>query len=286
MMIVRKFSLGLGALLACGQIIAATHDQASHTGHAPIATPGWTSAPLLLEQPSRNRGGKLVDAHNLNADEFVVFPSTDDDQAGNWTVAVRDSQAQVRSRGGDQGGYHWVGARAKDTDTVRHAATILYFANPGPAPREMLVRAKSELEITPLELPREHRHFRAGERARFVIRLHGQPLAGAPITLDTANGTRLLLHSGTDGSFTVPFPDDFGAPHEEADGHGMPRTQADFVLTARRVVDGIHHTSAFNYHYIPGPYYQASLFLGLGFAALGMLSAAPLLARPRTGDKS
>ena len=57
------------------------------------------------------------------------------------------------------------------------ASTVWYASNPGPAPSEWLARVRSELEIVPDPLPREHAHYRESEKWRFIVRYAGQPLA-------------------------------------------------------------------------------------------------------------
>jgi hypothetical protein len=145
----------------------------------------------------------------------------------------------------------------------------------------MLAQSIMPLEILPVDLPREHRHYRAGETWSFVLRRDGQPLADHPLLFESAQGSRTTLHSDARGRVALTFPDDF--PELEAgDEHGGHRggPRSAFVLSASwQYADGRELLTAFNYEYRPGAYAGKSLWLGGGFALLGMLAATPLLRR-------
>ena len=117
------------------------------------------------------RGAKIVGPVQVEAENLQVFAShktgaTD----ARWDVMLEDGKGLIKARSGQQGAYHWVMAREEKGNEVRVASTIVAFSNPGPNPRSMLLEQKSDLEIIPLKLPREHADYRATESWPFLVR--------------------------------------------------------------------------------------------------------------------
>lgn len=246
----------------------------------------WTEQPRLVKAKGFNRSLVLLRPVGLRIDGATVLPSV---EAGETVparrVALREGKLAVRAAGPRRGGYYRVAAMEQQGARLRIASTVVYFSNPGPAPRAMLAESAMPLEIVPLALPREHRHYRADETWGFELRAQGRPLADHPVVFETAQGTRLTLRSDARGRIQVDFPDDFPAS-EPDDGHQGHRRgpRSDFVLSADwRDPDGRELATAFNYHYNPGAYYGKDIWLGGGFALLGMLAATPLLRRREKG---
>lgn len=286
-----RYPSGVMAALLAGVLVSfgaqsKTDDHSHHPGMADrqLAV-NWTDAPLLIPDKKRTRGFKRINIKGLQVDEATVHHGDGEDS---WTVAVQDNAVQIKNRGGKQGGYHWIGALSENGSLVRSVATAIYFPNPGPAPRGMLSLQKTALDISPVHLPREHQHFRAGEDWDFRVSLHGKPLENVPIVFETGNGTRKVFETGRDGLVSIPFPFDFpeethaANPNAQHHSHGPERRKkANFVLTVEQDADGRKYLSHFNYHYTTGAFYRKDLALGVGFALFGMIAAAPLLRKPR-----
>jgi len=279
-----------GLLLSFGAQ-SKTGDHNHHLGMIDhLSKINWTDAPLLILDKKRTRGYKRIVFKGLRVDEATVHHGAAKES---WTVAVKENVAKIKNRGGKQGGYYWIGALSENDDVVQSVATAIYFPNPGPAPRGMLSLQKTALDISPVHLPREHQHFRAGEEWDFRIRLNGKPLANAPVVFETANRTSEVLKTNQEGLVSIPFPFDFPDEAESADhatqdhdhGHAR-RKKADFVLTVEQDAYGRKYVSHFNYHYTTGAFYKKDLALGIGFALFGMIAAAPLLRRPKKGGKA
>jgi hypothetical protein len=218
-----------------------------------------------------------VAAANLVAPELNVYAPRDWSGAGHWTLPLAGG-AEVKASPA-VGNYHWLSARAEMPEYVAVATSAHYFGNPGPAPAGLLLARKNELELIPQPLPREHAGYREGEEWRFLLRFDGQPLAGRKVTLETANGSRAEFVTDEKGMALVSFPADFKAEEGRGNGHG--RRQAGFVLAAEQVAGGKTYLTTFNYGYSPGPYANRNLWTGVGFLALGMMAAAPLLRRKK-----
>jgi hypothetical protein len=295
----RLLLLSLAVLLAGpalaaqpGARAAATDDGAhklsQHTP-PPAAAAGpparsWTMLPLLApgRTPPGDRSLARFVPHNLEAATVEVHaPDASADHA-RTEVPVGAQGAEFRAPKG-QGNYYWLSARQQTGEKIVTASTVRYFSNPGPAPTELLLRRKGELELIPQPLPREHAQYRAGEERTFLVRFRGQPLAGAEVMLETEHGTRAMFKSDERGIARIAFPLDFkpqkpSATGEHA-GHGPQR--AGFALGVEHADGGVRHLTAFNYLYAPDAWNRKNLWAGLGFAVFGMLLAVPLLRRTK-----
>lgn len=269
----------LAGLLSSAALAAGGHD---HGGGSPSSArvPSWTHYPLLVTARSGDRGSVRVAATNLVADSLEVYAPKEWNGAGHWQLPLAGG-AEVQASP-KVGNYHWLSARAEMPQYVAVASSAFYFANPGPAPTGLLRAQKSELEIVPQPLPREHGSYRAGEEWPFLVRFDGKPLAGQKLTLETANGSRAEFVADEDGVAKVRFPADF-KEEEKASGHGN-RRQAGFVLAAEQVAGGRTYLTTFNYSYGPGAYSGKSLWTGAGFLVVGMALAAPLLRRKKENE--
>ena len=260
---------------------------AQHQGHAPggraaeSGAPAWTAQPLLLPVPGGRgeRSAAQIRPVGLPAAEVRIAGPLGGEQA----FPLESGTARLRSPAPESGNYHWLSARFETPAHVAVASTVWYFVNPGPAPVDLLRRPKSELEIVPDPLPREHGSYRESEKWRFVVRANGQPLAGQVVRLETELGTRTNFITDADGVATVLFPRDFAPDADGEGGHGRPK--AGFVLSTERQDGERHYVTAFNYTYGPDGERGRSLGWGAAFGLAGMLAAAPLLRRRRHGKE-
>lgn len=286
--------LGVLLSLAAADAICASaatgphaHHQHTHPAPAPAQTPAWTARPLLIKAKGFSRNVAMMRPQGLRPAQLTVFPATAPGAPPTVTqVPVTAGKAAVRSRGKRQGGWYRVMAEERGQDLVSRASTVIHFSNPGPAPRDMLATPYPGLEVVPAALPREHRHYRAGETWPFLVRLDGVPVADQPMLFETAAGTRQTLRTDSHGLLQLTFPDDFGEP-AAAQGHGGHGGQPSnaFVLSTRLTpADAVPQQAAFNFHYRAGAYAGKNPWLGGGFALLGMLAAVPLV-RQRKGKE-
>ena len=257
----------------------AQHDHQNHV--VPGLGDAWTSAPLLNKAPGRSRSVALLKVQGMQAAAMQALPASEQDE-GRLAIEVplQDGKGAVRARGARQGG--WYRVIADSADGLSRAGTVVYFSNPGPAPRHMLQAVQPGLDLSPQKLPREHWKFRANETWPFTLRRDGQPLADQVVLFETASGQRQQLRTDAHGVLQLTFPDDFRDPAVAPAGHAghgrQPSTE--FVLSVQLTrADGASETAAFNYKYYPGPFNGKSLWLGGGFALLGMVFALPLVIR-------
>ena len=269
----------------------AQHDHSQHVPATAVAEANvqqarptmreWTRLPLLA--PAMQRGERstaVLRPIGIEAAEVTVFAPGGADDRARVAYPVGTEGATIESAGPMIGNYHWATARQESETDVRVASTAWYFGNPGPAPTELLMKAKHELEIVPQPLPREHSSYREAEEWRFQVRWNGVPLPGKTLTLESEFGSRSSFVTDESGVATVLLPRDFREQKSKGGPEGMmgPR-RAKFALGVEHDLDGKHYLTAFNYTYSPDPERTRSLGWGVAFGVIGMVAALPLLRR-------
>lgn len=242
----------------------------------------WTGFPLLLPAPSGERASVRVRALNLEAKSLDVHAPGASASAG-WRLPPADAGGWLVTPPQNAGNYHWFSARAETPDGVRVASTAHYFSNPGPSPAELLLARKSELEIVPTPLPREHAAYRESEKWSFLVRFDGRALEAKEVVMETEFGSRIRFVTNSVGMVTVLFPRDIRAAGDDSGGH-RPRP-GKFVLAVEHEAAGKKYLTAFNHTYRKDPDRDSSLDAGVGFLLLGMLGALPLLRRRKTANE-
>lgn len=278
------------------------HDHAPAQAAAPAGNPAaaaagqgkwpgreWTKYPLLT--PMMGRGGDRAVANlavkNIQPAELEVFAAEGPADRLRRQVPVTAEGTKIEAVSPKIGNYHWVSAREEAEGKVTVASTATYFGNPGEAPTALLLKQKSELEIIPQPLPREHGSYRESDKWQFLLRFNGQPLAKKEVRMETEFGTKTAFTSDAQGWVTVLFPLDFkpADPAKAHDQHMGPR-KGKFVLAVEHDEGGKHYLTAFNYTYAPDAATGKNLMAGAGFGVFGMLLAVPLLRRKKADNKN
>lgn len=265
-------------------VVAAEH--ASHAGAVGAARmstaarpAAWTAFPTLktkMSGDSRERREIIVIPQNMAANRIDAYSNDIEDAQAQRLLALDMAGARLGKPG--IGGFHWLAAREEQGDKVR-VASVIHFSSErgGKNPAALFMLRKNELEIIPQPYPREHSRYRANERWKFLVRFNGKPLPGHKVFLETANGSKVELHSDAQGVITLLVPDDFRAEENKAGGHDHGRRSADFVLATEHAEGGRNYLTAFNASYGADALDKRSLAMGLGFTLLGMIGAVPLL---------
>lgn len=277
-------------LCACAGLAQAADRHAGHGEAARAASRAWTELPLIEPSMGRDRRQAAFRVANLDAVSVRAFapgaqaPLPEGmrfrSERQEWDILLDKGRFTLHSAG--VGNYHWLLAREETADRVTVASTAHYFSNPGPAPTDMLARPKSELEIVPAPLPREHNRYRENRSYRFDVRFQGAPLAGVPVSFTSSAGTRARFVSDAAGRVQVRFPDD--VQPAEGGGHGRGPTNR-FVLAVAHDAGGRQYLTTFNYSYAEDAYTGRSLAWGGGFMALGGLIALPLVMRRKEASR-
>ncbi len=272
--------------MAASAVMPTGHDHAAMMGR-PMA---WTDLPILKTKMSgKTRETTLISI----APQNIVVANIDA-----WSNNLKDANAHrqlVMEMAGAKldkpatGGFQMLTAREEQTDFVRVASTVYYFGERGAKnPTAMFMQQKNELEIIPQPYPREHSRYRADEDWKFLVRFKGQPLVNQKVNFETSNGSKVETLTDAAGVLTLHIPDDFKPVEEKKEGashdHGM-RRGADLVLATEYADGGKTYLTAFNSTYGADAYDKRNLAMGLGFALLGMVGAAPLLRQKKTEKK-
>jgi len=281
--------------MAASGVMPAGHDHAAMAGAMGMEGMGrpmaWTDLPILKTKMSGTKREDTVITivpQNIVAANIDAYSNNLKDENAHRQLAMGMAGAKLDKPA--TGGFQILSAREEQAESVRVASTVYYFGERGAKnPTAMFMQQKNELEIIPQPYPREHSRYRADEDWKFLVRFKGQPLVNQKVALETSNGSKVETLTDAAGVLTLHIPDDFkpvegkkeGASHD----HGM-RRGADLVLATEYVEGGKTYLTAFNSTYGADAYDKRNLAMGLGFALLGMASAAPLLRQKKTEKKA
>jgi hypothetical protein len=140
------------------------------------------------------------------------------------------------------------------------------------SPSRMTAAQKTEFEIVPDPIPREHYRYHTRQHWGFLTRFNGQPVSDMEVTLTTTNGTRLSAKTDLDGRVSFEIPDDFpGVIAGERD-----KRLSQFTLSGEYISEQKRYTTQLNadYRLNPGHWQSTELGLlvvGIGFIAGGLL---------------
>ncbi len=140
------------------------------------------------------------------------------------------------------------------------------------SPSELAGAVKTDLEIVPAPIPREHFRYLANQSWGFQLRLKGQPKTQTVLILETANGTRLETVTDDNGYAVFRLPDDFP---DIVPGQRDQRS-AEFSVSAKAEDADITYETMLTASYRMDPAHWQSkpwgwLVVGIGFIAGGMI---------------
>ncbi len=135
------------------------------------------------------------------------------------------------------------------------------------SPGRLTEAVKSEFEIVPDPLPREHYRYYSDHQWGFIVHLYGRPRAGIEVTLKTENGS--LLKATTDYSGRVAFrlPEDFPA----VTAGDRDNRSAEFAVSAMTTEAGMSYETMLTARYHVNPSHWQSSQLGALVAGLGFM---------------
>jgi hypothetical protein len=150
------------------------------------------------------------------------------------------------------------------------------------SPSELTTVNKTEFEIVPAPVPREHYRYLSDQLWGFQVRLHGQPLAGQTLTLETEHGTRLESVTDNAGYAEFRLPDDFPdvVPGER------DRRRAEFSITAATDADGLAYQTTLSASYRLNPSHWQSRSMGWAVVGLGFIAGGLIGRQQGRGGKS
>lgn len=124
-------------------------------------------------------------------------------------LSTKDGEIKFKPTGKDN--YHVLVAKRLHNNIQETAIRYVYgFGKPtGRSPSELTALNKSDLEIIPSPLPREHWHYKAAHQATFKIHFKGQAVTDTQVSLSTTNSSLLKAKTDSQGMVVFELPDDF-----------------------------------------------------------------------------
>ncbi|MEW8251872.1 MAG: carboxypeptidase-like regulatory domain-containing protein [Candidatus Thiodiazotropha sp.] len=151
-------------------------------------------------------------------------------------------------------------------------AVIRYEYRHGPpskqSPARLAAQQKTEFEIVPDPIPREHYRYHARQEWGFLLRFQGQPVGGLQVVLQTSNGSRLSATTDASGRVKFRIPDDFpGLVKGERD-----RRVGDFSISSEYLQGNRRFTTQLSADYRVSPVHWQSTRLGLLVVGIGFIA--------------
>ncbi|MCU7844917.1 MAG: hypothetical protein KZQ93_13890 [Candidatus Thiodiazotropha sp. (ex Monitilora ramsayi)] len=136
------------------------------------------------------------------------------------------------------------------------------------SPSELAGTVKTDFEIIPDPIPREHYRYHSNETWGFLLRLHGEPAQNIPVSFESENGSQMKSVTDERGYVSFRLPDDFPdiVPGER------DRRSAGFTITAETENAGITYQTMLTADYRVAPEHWQSTQLGLLVAGIGLIT--------------
>jgi len=146
------------------------------------------------------------------------------------------------------------------------------------SPTRLTALPKSDLEIVPNPLHREHDRYTASKQYRFTVMFQGKPLPDASVSLETRRTKSTPYLSDAKGNITVDLPNDF----ENVNVGRSENRPSEFLLTVEHRSGMSDYVSTFSmpYYVNPNDYWQ-SQELGAGAMVIGFLGGLLLYRRTK-----
>ena len=183
-------------------------------------------------------------------------------------ITTKQGRFALRPTGIDN--YHALVAEREHNGVKESAIRYVYFNGKpsGASPSQLTDLKKTDLEIVPDPLPREHWHYKSGDRIGFNLRWKGEPVANTSVTLATSQSSILQSETNAQGKVWFVLPDDFS---EQASTHSGP---AELLVHARLNHAQTPHATWLSAEYFPDPQRWRDHTLGLIVSGGGFLFGA------------
>lgn len=180
---------------------------------------------------------------------------------------------------GGMGGYYAL--IVSHTDKRVSETAIRYLSRNGrPAkvsPTKLTALSKSDLEIVPSPLHREHDRYTGSKEYRFKVTFHGVALSNVPLSLETSNKTKNDYMTDSQGYVRITLPDDFTNVKP-----GRGNRPGEFLLHTRFSEGDKLYVTSFTMPYSPNPNdHWQSQELGAGAILIGFLGGMLLYRRSK-----
>ena len=137
----------------------------------------------------------------------------------------------------------------------------------GQSPTRLTSAEKTEFEIVPDPIPREHHRYYSGQDWSFILRYKDKPISNHPVVLQTSYGSLIEAVSDSEGKVTFRLPDDFP---EVVKGERDKRNAEINVSSEFSNLD-LHYQTTLTAEYQLSPKHWQSKPLGIAVAGLGFI---------------
>ncbi|MES9990380.1 MAG: hypothetical protein ABW098_00385 [Candidatus Thiodiazotropha sp.] len=163
-------------------------------------------------------------------------------------------------------------------------AVIRYEYRHGPpskqSPSKLAAKQKTEFEIVPDPIPREHYRYHSRQEWGFLLRFQGQPVGDHEVELQTANGSYLSATTDATGRVVFRIPDDFP---DLVEGE-RDRRMGDFSISSEYLEGERRYTTQLSAGYRVSPEHWKSTRLGLLVVGIGFIAGGFIGRVKRAGD--
>ncbi|MCU7853881.1 MAG: hypothetical protein KZQ80_16905 [Candidatus Thiodiazotropha sp. (ex Monitilora ramsayi)] len=149
------------------------------------------------------------------------------------------------------------------------------------SPSELAGTEKTAFEIVPDPIPREHNHYHSDQTWGFLLRIHGAPAVGIPVSLETDNGSQMQASTDESGRVAFHLPDDFP---DIVTGE-RDRRSAELAISAVIQDGDIDYQTTLTAEYRVAPSHWQSTRMGLLVAGLGLIVGGLIGKTKKTAGK-
>ncbi|MCG7980513.1 MAG: hypothetical protein N0E58_20595 [Candidatus Thiodiazotropha endolucinida] len=147
------------------------------------------------------------------------------------------------------------------------------------SPSQLAAKQKTEFEIVPDPIPREHYRYHSLQSWNYLVRFNGRPVNDLEVVLNTANGTQLSSTTDSHGRVSFQIPDDFpGMIEGERD-----KRLGQFIVSSEYLEGNRRYTTQLNADYRVNPAHWQSTRLGLLVVGIGFIAGGFLGRVKRSG---
>lgn len=146
------------------------------------------------------------------------------------------------------------------------------------SPTKLTAFSKTDLEIVPNPLHREHDRYTASKSYRFLLTFQGKPLSNTPIILETKNDSIVNYTTDKTGSVTIALPNDF----KDVSSVKEENKPSEFLLKTRYQKGEVVYVTTLSMPYSlnPNDYWQSQKY-GAGAIFIGFLGGLFLYRRSK-----
>ncbi|MES9949758.1 MAG: Ig-like domain-containing protein [Candidatus Thiodiazotropha sp.] len=149
------------------------------------------------------------------------------------------------------------------------------------SPSRLAAKQKTEFEIVPDPIPREHYRYHSLETWDYLVRFNGKPVNDLEVILNTDNGSQLSSTTDSNGRVSFQIPDDFpGMIEGERD-----KRLGQFTVSSEYLEGDRRYTTRLNADYRVNPAHWQSTRLGLLVVGIGFIAGGFLGRVNRSGGK-